>query len=117
MNVKIKFLPYERFVEYGFRPLIKALKENTIVMIDAKLSAEQEAYIIEETMKGITDQFKGIELSSIDLMKKKNITSFMKFKNVLIEAIIGKKRGLTIIGNAQIVHKIKKNPEELLLYL
>ncbi len=117
MNLKIKFLPYEKFVEEGFKSLIRDLKENTIVMIDAKLSAEQEAYLIEETMKGVSERFSGIELSSLDIMKEKDLTSFRKLKNAIIEAIIGKKRGMTIIGPAKIIHKIKRNPENLLVYL
>ncbi|MBU0530109.1 MAG: DUF2073 domain-containing protein [Candidatus Aenigmatarchaeota archaeon] len=117
MNVKFKLLAYEKFKKDGFEALIHDLKESKIVLIDAKLSSEQEAYVIEETMKQIGDKFSGIELASLSLLNEEALGGFEKFKNAILETIIGKKRGFTIIGPAKIVHKIKKNPEELTLLM
>lgn len=117
MNVKIKLLPYERFKRDGFESLAKDLKESTIVLIDAKLTPQQEANIIEQTMENVSENFIGIELASISSLDEKNLNNLTKFKHVLVEALLGKKRGFTVIGPAQIVHKIKKNPENLMLYM
>jgi hypothetical protein len=117
-NLKIKFVPYEKYRRDGMKAIMKDLKQETIVLIDAKLPAEEEAKIIEETMKkinGNSNSFTGIELSSIDFSGKTS-NSLEWLKNVLIQTIIGKKRGMTIIGPAKIVRRIDKNPEELLLY-
>lgn len=116
-NLKIKFVPYEKYRKDGLRSIMKDLRNETIVLIDAKLPAEEEAMIIEETMKKINGNhtsFTGIELSSIDMDKAAG--NMDKLKGMLIQTIIGKKRGMTIIGPARIVRKIDKNPEELLLY-
>ena len=115
MNLKIKFIPYEKFLKDSFNEIVRNLKDDTIILIDAKLTAEQEADIIKETMKRISHKFSGIEMSSIDLQEQAN--QMGKIKNAFIEAIIGRKRGMTLIGPAKIVHKIKKSPEELLLYM
>lgn len=118
-NLKIKFVPYEKYKKGGIKALMKDLRQETIVLIDAKLTAEEEAKIIEETMKRInsnSNAFIGIELSSIDFTNNKNANSLDWIKNVLIQTIIGKKRGMTIIGPAKIVRRIDKNPQELLLY-
>ena len=115
-NVKIKLLPYERFRKESFRAIAKDLKENTIILIDAKLSMEEELSLIKETMRNITGNFTGIELSSINSIEK-SMGNMDRFRNMLVERIIGKKRGMTIIGPAKLVQKIKKNPEELELYL
>ncbi len=118
-NLKIKFVPYEKYKKGGIKALMKDLRQETIVLIDAKLPAEEEAKIIEETMKRInsnSNSFIGIELSSIDFTNNKNANSLDWIKNVLIQTIIGKKRGMTIIGPAKIVRRIDKNPQELLLY-
>lgn len=116
MNLRIKLIPYEKLKKDTLKSMLKDLQENTIILVDAKLKAEEEALLIEETMKKVSEKFSGIELSSMDLMGSK-MGNMEKFKNALIEVITGKKRGLTIIGPAKIVHKIKKNPEEILLYI
>ena len=117
MNLKIKFMPYEKFSKGSMDEFIESIKEDTIVLIDAKLTAEQEADIIKETMMKVSQKFPGIEMSSIELSNHENLNNFGKIKNAFVEAIIGKKRGMTLIGPAKIVHKIKKTPEELLLYV
>ncbi len=115
-KLKIKFVPYEKFKRNGFKSFIKDLQERTIVLIDAKLSADEEAGIIEETMKKISGKFTGIELNSLELASGPSLTNFDKVRNMVIERMSGKKRGLTIIGPSKVVREIRKNPEELLLY-
>ncbi len=117
MNLRIKLIPYERLKKEKPKDLIKDLKEGTIILVDAKLDPKEEADLIEETMKVVSEKFSGIELSSMDLTELKETTNFERFKNMIIERIMGKKRGLTIIGPAKIIKKIEKNPEELLLYM
>lgn len=118
MNLKIKFLPYEKFKSDGFKSFSRDIQNNTIVLIDAKLTPEEEAKLIAETMKKVSDNFSGIELSSLDIsMDNKNASGFQKIKNNIIERLVGKHRGVTIIGPAKIVRKIEKNPEELMLYI
>lgn len=116
MNIRIKLLPYERFKKEQYKAVIKDLKENTIILIDAKLTMEEELTLIKETMRNISGNFTGIELSSINSIEK-DMGNMDKFRNMLVERIIGKKRGMTIIGPAKLVQKIKKNPEELMLYI
>ncbi len=115
--LKIKLVPYEKVKEQKFGRLIRDLHEKTLIIIDAKLNAKEEAQLIAETMKGVSDGFSGIELSSLDFRKKEEWGRMGKIKNAFIERMIGKKRGITIIGPAKFVQKIKRNPEELLVYL
>ena len=72
---------------------------------------------IKETMEKISYLFSGIEMGSLDVKKQKNVGGFEKLRNTLAETIMGKKRGLTIIGPAKVIHKIEKNPEELRLFM
>lgn len=114
-NIRIKFVPYEKFKEIGIEKLLRDLQQNMIVLIDAKLKTSEEMKVIEHTMLNISDNFTGVELSSLDFAKAKS--GLGKIKNSLLETILGKKRGMTILGPATIVHRIKKNPEDLLLYV
>ena len=110
----------EKYKKDGMKAIMRDLRQETIILIDAKLPADEEAKIIEETMKkignGKANGFTGIELSSIDFEKKANVTSIDRIKNIIIKTIVGKNRGMTIIGPAKIVQRIDRNPEELLLY-
>ncbi len=116
-KVKIKFMPYEVYRKKKLSQIFNELKENTILLIDAKLSAQEEAKIIEETMKKVSSKFSGIELSSLEMPDGVTNTNLDKIKNILLETITGKKRGMTIIGPAKVVRKIEKDPEDLLLYM
>ena len=115
--LRIKFVPYERLKEEKFKKILKDLAGNTIILVDAKLDAKEEAALIAETMRNVSDKFTGIELSSIEINTNENNGHYQRFKSALIQRIIGKKRGMTVLGPAKIVQKIKRNPEELLLYL
>jgi len=116
-KIKIKFMPYEVFRKRKLSQIFNELKDSTILLIDAKLSAQEEAKIIEETMKKVSGKFSGIELSSLEMHDGDMATHFDKIKNILLETITGKKRGMTIMGPAKIVRKIEKDPEDLLLYM
>jgi len=116
-RIKIKLMPYEVFRKKKLKQIFDELKENTILLIDAKLSAQEEARIIEETMKEVSGKFSGIELSSLEMQDGKTTTNIDRIKNMLLETLTGKKRGMTIIGPAKIVRKIEKDPEDLLLYM
>jgi hypothetical protein len=115
--LRIKLIPYEKLKRGKYSELLKDLREGTIILIDAKLTPTEEADLIEETMKIISDRFSGIELSSLETGQLKETTHLDRFRNLVIERILGKRRGLTIIGPAKIIRKIEKNPEELLLYM
>jgi len=120
-NLKIKFLPYERFKKNSLKAVLRDLRENTIIIIDAKLNSDEEFFIIRETMKKVSNSFSGIELSSLELRTDSKQNAFEKvlngMKRGIVERMTGKKRGMTIIGPASIVHRIKKNPEDILLYM
>jgi len=114
-DIKIKLLPYEKLSVTRVNTLLKDLESNTIILIDAKLTSEEEAHLIEETMKKVSTKFKGIELDSLDPVKDTDL--FAKMKSLLVELISGKKRGVTLIGPAGLVKQIKKDPQNLMLSL
>lgn len=111
--IKIKFIPYE-LIRGDYKKIMRALQRNALVLIDAKLNPQEEADLIKDTMERFSDRFHGIELSSIEAPETTNME---KFKNAIAEKLTGKRRGFTIIGPAGIVRKIRKNPQELLVYM
>ena len=116
LNLKIKLVPYETLKEEKFVNVLRKIQEDTILLIDAKLTADEELHLIKDTMQSVNEKFSGIELGSLELVTDKN-DNFAKLRNALVEKISGKKRGMTIVGPANIIQKIRKNPKELMLYI
>lgn len=115
--LKIKFIQYENLERGNFRRVLRDLQRDAIILIDAKLTPEEEKELIRQTMEQVSDRFKGIEMSSLDFSREKSQSLFADIRTRIGEMILGKKRGVTIIGPAHVLRKIKKNPEELLLYI
>jgi hypothetical protein len=112
--LKIKLIRYQKLkneVDAVFRDLM----QGSILIIDAKLTPEEEAELIQETMKMISEKFSGIELGSIAVSHLKG-SKFDKLKEKFAERLLGKRMGITIIGPAKTVRRIEKHPEELLVY-
>ena len=66
-------------------------------------------------MEEIDDDFKGIEISPINVRSKEDLAFFRKVKSVLINILLGDRQGLTIIGPATIVKEIKADPDKIQL--
>lgn len=100
------------------KKLLDMVEEKKILIIQAKLSPEEESDLIEETMKkiGKAKKFKGIELAVFSPTMKK-ASGFSKFKKRLADLIGGERDVLTIIGPASIIKEIKKDPTKMQLLL
>jgi hypothetical protein len=97
--------------EAKIKKLLKIVKEEKIILVEGRLSSEEEAKLIQRTMEQISGNFKGIEICSID--SKKNLMFLEKLKHGIAKMLLGSKTGLTIIGPASIVKEIKKDPNKI----
>ena len=66
-------------------------------------------------MEEINADFKGIELAVI-YPQSHNAAFFQKVRQSFINALLGDRQGLTIIGPASIVKEIKKDPNRIQLF-
>ncbi|MBI2675299.1 MAG: DUF2073 domain-containing protein [Candidatus Aenigmarchaeota archaeon] len=114
-KLRIKFIPYEKVEEKKVEHILDEIEKDTIIMIDAKLSAEQETELIEETMKKISDKFKGIELGSMEFTPAEEAGILARIRNRVVETVVGRKRGMTVIGPAKLIKRIKRQPKALFL--
>jgi len=116
MNLTLQFIPYseiEGLSSIGrIRKILNIAKENKIVLLEGRLRKEEETELIKTTMEEINDEFKGIELAIID-NSSKNPDLLSRFKKGLANLLIGNRQGLTIIGPANIVKEIKKDPNKI----
>ncbi len=98
--------------------LLKVVLENKIVLLQGRLTPEEEARLIEDTMIMIdhVKGFKGIELAVISGNNRESIIGKMT-KGIANALAGGDFSAMTIIGPATIVKEMKRNPKKIELLL
>ena len=94
------------------------ISDDRILLLQGRLKPEEEADLIEETMKkiGKSKKFKGIELAVFS-PKSVNLPIMMLIRKKLADFLIGGQDNLTVIGPASIIREIKKDPTKMQLLL
>ena len=95
------------------RKILNLAKDDKIVVIQGRLAREEEAELIKATMEEINKEFKGIELAVIDPTKSSRST----FIESLASMMLGNRVGMTIIGPANLVKSIRKDPDKIELFM
>lgn len=117
--VTLHFLPYteiESLSSLGrIRKLLSLAKQNKIVLLQGRLTQEEEAELIKVTMEEINKEFRGIELAVIN-PQHSQLAGVAKVKRDMAEMLLGNRTGLTIVGPATIVKAISKDPNKIELY-
>jgi hypothetical protein len=94
------------------RKLLNVAKQNKIVLLQGRLRKDEETELIKATMEEINKEFKGIELAVIN-PKVEDLTGINKIKSDFMDILLGDRSGMTIIGPANVVKSIKKNPNKI----
>ncbi len=117
--VTLQFVPYGEIAGLSsvgrIRKLLNIAKQNKIVLLQGRLKPDEEAELIQATMEEINKDFKGIELAVINPTSE-NSSGFNKLKDNVVGVLLGNRQGLTVIGPASVVKKIKKDPSKIELY-
>ena len=115
----LQFVPYHEIEGLSAPKRIKKLmdivKKNKIVLLEGRLKTEEEKDLIEMTMEEIDEHFKGIELAVIN-PESKDFKFIHKMRHSFIQLLLGNRMGFTIIGPANVVKEIKKDPEKIQLF-
>ena len=126
-DLTIQFIPYSELAYLTpyrrVKKLLELVSENRILIIQGKLAPEEEADLIQETMKQIREsrsssksRFKGIEIATIS-PKSKDLSIIQNITERLATTLFGGRDMITIIGPATVVKDIKKDPSKIELYL
>lgn len=114
--VTLQIVPYAEIAELSslgrIRKLLSIAKENKIVLLQGKLAKEEEAEMIKITMEEINKDFKGIELAVVE-PEKETLHGLGLLRENLVGMLLGNRQGLTVIGPANIVTEIKKDPRKI----
>ena len=117
--VTFQFVPYHE-VEYlssakRIHKLLNIVKNEKIVIMQGRLKKHEEADLIELTMEEIGPNFSGVELSVI-YPDNDNYEGIKRLKNSFVNILMGDRQGFTIVGPANVVKKIVKNPNKIELF-
>jgi len=121
-NVTLQFIPYSELAYLTsykrVKKLLEVVSEERIILFQGRLSSEEEADLIEETMKkiGKSKKFKGIELTTFS-PKVTGLSFFNQVREGIAGFLVGNRDILTIIGPATLVREIKKDPTKIQLLL
>ena len=116
MNLTLQFVPFEEInslaPEKRINRLLDIVKKDKIVLLQGRLKPSEEAWLIQKTMEHVSKDFKGIELCTIypELREQK---VFSQMKGLLVKFLMGSRDGLTIIGPANIIKEIKRDPGKI----
>ena len=112
----LQYIPHHDFVnlelEDKLKRILKAVKDDKILLIEGRLDPLEESELIKRTMSEITKSFRGIEIASVDY-DFKGLDNWEKFKKSVANMLLKKRSGLTIVGPASIVREIKKDPNRI----
>ena len=86
--------------------VLESVKKNEILVLEEPLTLDEERMLIRETMKVISKKFPGIEISSLSPQEEDLRSQFIRF-------ICGRTSGLTVVGPANLVREMKKDPNKL----
>lgn len=113
----ISFLPYSEIENLGpyqrIKKILNIVKDRKILILEGRLRREEEAELIKVTMEEIDKTFKGIELAVIYPGETVGNTILTKVRKGVLNALLGDRQGLTIIGPATVVKEIKKDPKNI----
>jgi len=103
--------------------ILSRVKDGTILVTDGVLKPDEEIDLIKETMRRVDDGFPGIEVASLKKPTKGMVNVFERMIDSkervqnLIAGLTGQpvertslRTGLTLIGPARFIKKVKKNP-------
>jgi len=112
----LQFIPYFEIEnltpQKRIKKILDLVKTDRIIMLEGRLRKEEEAELIQKTMEEINEAFTGIELQVIESDKKEQAL-LTKIKTNLANILLGNRQGMTIIGPANIIKEIKRDPDKI----
>ncbi|HLD04126.1 MAG TPA: DUF2073 domain-containing protein [Candidatus Nanoarchaeia archaeon] len=115
----LQFIPHQDIqhldIQKRMQKILEPIKNNQIVVLEGKLEANEEAELIQETMREIDEKFKGIEFSYIHPHPDHEVL-IEKIRSTLLHLLLGDREGFTVIGPNHLIKEIKKAPHKIQLF-
>ncbi|MCM2325783.1 MAG: DUF2073 domain-containing protein [Candidatus Woesearchaeota archaeon] len=116
----LQFIPYSQISSLGpeerIKKILSLVKQEKIILLEGRLKQQEEADLIQKTMEDIDSKFTGIELSVIE-PDEKDTSVYNRARKFLAKVLLGDRQGFTVVGPANIIKEIKKDPEKIQLLM
>jgi hypothetical protein len=120
-DLTIHFMPYSEISKLDslgrVKKLIGLILEGKIIILQGRLSSEEESKLIETTMTliGNIKGFQGVEIST--LSGDEDRSAFDKVRHNIARILVGEQDAITLIGPASVVKEMKRDPKKIELML
>ena len=93
------------------RKILQIVKKGDLVMLEGRLTVDEETSLISSALESVSGKFSGIEIAYLD--SKKSIGFIDKFRERIIKLLAKDRIGITVVGPSKLVKDIKMNPDKL----
>lgn len=115
-GIPIEFISKQRIHDRSFDEklelILDEVREGKILVLGESLGPEEKRHLIEGAMQAVDEDFPGIEFSGLE----NNGDMVDRFVDQVL-GFFGKerKKGLTIVGNSDVMEKVKEDKETVSL--
>ena len=121
-DLTIHFMPYSEIAKEDgigrIKKIMGVVLEGKIVILQGKLTPEEESKLIENSMMliGNVPGFAGVEIASLS-GENENRSLFEGVRRNIAKILVGEQDAITVIGPASVVGEMKKDPKKVELML
>ncbi len=120
MKLEVDFIPFssiklktpEQKVEF----LMGRVKAGKVVVIEGALDPQEEALLIESTMKAVNDDFPGIELCTLSGDEYREVGVMEGLRNRIMRTL-GHRKGIVVVGPAALIKEVRRSPGLLSMHM
>jgi hypothetical protein len=120
MKLEVDLIPFSNISnmtpEAKVKFLVDKVQEGKVIVIEGTLEPEEEAMLIESTMKAVTDDFPGIELCTLSGDEYRRIGILNGLRDRLLKTL-GHRKGIVVVGPAALIKEVKRSPGILSMHV
>ncbi len=111
----VQVLSYDLMKSLGSKnritKILEIVRKGDIVMIEGKITPEEEAMLITNALSNVKGKFTGIEIAYLDSRTEDSLIE--KFKGHLLKVLANDRLGITVIGPSKLIKEVKMDPQKL----
>lgn len=91
--------------------VLDIIKKGDIVLLEGRLSSDEELTLTSRALQNVSGKFSGIEIAFLNSITSKSLIE--KIKTGLLQIIAKDRFGITAIGPSKIIKEIKMDPNKI----
>lgn len=111
----VQVLAYELIKDWDsdkkIKKILEIVKKGEIVMLEGKLSPEEDLNLTSKALESVSGKFSGIEVAYLGSVSTQSVLA--RLRDTVLRVIAKDRFGITVIGPSKIIKEIKMNPSKL----